>query len=343
MMQTVEKSTHVLLIFGGESNEHEVSIMGARNVDEALDKEKYQVSYCYIDKIGRWYQVDGVDTKLSSSPKLVPIFGQRSFLTVPGQKYLRPDVMLPILHGKNGEDGTIQSVAQLLHISCVGPGVLDAAVTMNKDVTRRLLRDAGLPVGNWMVWRPGLQRPTYAEVVGELGEILFVKPSASGSSVGVSKVRNSEEFDTAMSKAIKHDSTVMIEEYTPGREIEVSVLGNEQIYVSDPGEILPGEEFYSYADKYDSKSKARIDIPAKVSEKTRRRLREVAEAAYLAVCGQGMARVDMFLGDNEDIVIGEINSIPGFTNISMYPKLWQHQGVSYPDLVDSLISLALEK
>lgn len=343
MIRTVMKKLRVLLIFGGASNEHEISLMSAQNIAAALDKDKYEVDYCYIDKIGRWWLVDDVMMSIEPEIQLIPVFGRRHFLALPENETIKPDVILPVVHGKNGEDGGVQAVAELLCISYAGPSMIGAAVTLDKDLTKRLLRDAGIPVAKWMTWRVNAKRPTYAEAVDVLGEPLFVKPNASGSSVGVVKVHNGSEYQQALDEAAKHDQMVIIEEFTPGQEIEAAVLGNETVYVSDPGEIQPGEEFYSYSDKYNPSSRAKVKIPARLSEDMRRQAREIAESSYVATRGHGMARVDMFVVEDDQIYVGEINSIPGFTDISMYPKLWQHEGLSYPELLDRLISLALEK
>lgn len=335
---------HILLVFGGESTEHEVSITSAHNVYAALDDTKYDVSLCYIDKVGRWWQVDSIKGNYVGHPQLIPHLGQK-ILEIDGtDKTLRPDVIFPVLHGANGEDGSVQGLAQLLHIPCVGPSTVAAAATMNKDITKRLLRDAGIPVVPWLRLDKDAGRPHFSDVQARLGQILFVKPNSSGSSVGVHKVENGHEFMTALSDAFRYDDTVLVESAVNAREIEVAVLGNGVAAVSGLGEIMPGEEFYSYDDKYSSSSTAKISIPAEVDASVTEQVRAYAASAYKAVMGRGMARIDFFISkDSGEVFINEINSIPGFTNISMYPKLWQAAGLSYGDLVDKLIGYALEK
>lgn len=335
---------HVLLVFGGESTEHEVSIASAHNVYAALDDTKYDVSLCYIDKVGRWWSVDSIKGSYVGHPQLVPRLGQKMFVIDGTEKLLRPDVILPVLHGANGEDGSVQGLAQLLHIPCVGPSLTSAAVTMEKDVTKRLLRDAGVPVVPWIRVDKDAPRPHFGEVQAKLGRIVFVKPNSSGSSVGVHKVTNGHEFMAALSDAFRYDTVVLIETAVNAREIEVAVLGNSLAAVSGLGEIVPGDTFYSYDDKYAASSTAQLRVPATVDEATAQRVRAYAATAYKAVMGHGMARVDFFLDKKTgQMYLNELNSIPGFTNISMYPKLWHAAGISYGELIDKLIEYALEK
>lgn len=329
----------ILLLFGGESSEHEVSIAGAHNVFAALDEHRYDVSLCYITREGKWLLVDSIDD-LNSDRELMPVLGEQKFVT--NEAEITPDVLLPILHGYHGEDGDVQGLARLMHIPCVGPSLVGAAITLDKDVTKRLLRDAGIPVIDWLTWRTADPRPMYDNVVAKLGEPLFVKPANAGSSVGVSKVTNEHEYVEALDLAAKHDHLVLIEKGPKVREIETAVLGNHHPEVTEPGEILPGQEFYSYEDKYDAGSTAQVRIPAEIDSETSEAIRHYAIKAYMATRGWGMARIDFFIDESGQIYLNEINSIPGFTNISMYPKLWRQAGLSYPELLDRLIALARE-
>lgn len=335
---------HILLVFGGESTEHEVSITSAHNVYAALDDTKYDVSLCYVDKVGRWWQVDSIKGNYVGHPQLIPHLGQKTLEVDGTDKIMRPDVIFPVLHGANGEDGSVQGLAQLLHIPCVGPSTVSAAVTMDKDITKRLLRDAGIPVVPWIRLDKDIIRPHFADVQAKLGQTVFVKPNSSGSSVGVHKVENGHEFMTALTDAFRYDDVVLIEAAVNAREIEVAVLGNGTAAVSGLGEIVPGEEFYSYDDKYSASSTAKIVVPANVEASVSERIRAYAASAYKSVMGHGMARIDFFINkDTGDVYVNELNSIPGFTNISMYPKLWQAAGIGYGELVDKLIGYALEK
>lgn len=332
---------HVMLVYGGQSSEHDVSVASARNVFAALD-DRYDISTCLIDRDGRWWLQDSIGDYHAGSPQLLPVLGQKKFVTLPDHKIVQPDVILPILHGKNGEDGTVQGLAELLGIPYVGPSLLGAALTMDKDVTKRLLRQAGIPVVEGVVWLTHDERPSYRDVVERLGPSVFVKPARSGSSVGVGKATDETTFAAVLEEAAKHDGKVLIERAIIGREIEVAVLGNSQLHVSAPGEIKPGAEFYDFDDKYSPASTASVQIPAELNPELTTRVRDAAAMAYRAVEGHGLARVDFFVTDDEQLYLNEINSIPGFTNISMYPKMMRHDGIAYPDLIARLIDLALE-
>lgn len=335
-------NVHVMLVYGGQSSEHDVSIASARNVFAALDNTLYEISTCLIDKEGRWWLMDTVGDYHIGSPQLLPVLGQKRFITLPDHKIVQPDVLLPILHGKNGEDGTVQGLAELLGIPCAGPSLLGAALTMDKVTTKQLLRQADIPVVKDVVWRTHTQSPAYETAVSELGQTIFIKPSRSGSSVGVSKATNEDMYEAALAEAAQYDDVVLIESAVNGREIEVAVLGNQDPKASNPGEITPGSEFYDYADKYDPASAATVSIPADLTPELSEKLRTAALLAYETCSGHGMARVDFFVTESGEYYLNEINSIPGFTNISMYPKLWRHDGIAYPQLVSRLIDLALE-
>jgi D-alanine-D-alanine ligase len=330
---------HVLVIFGGESSEHEVSIASARNVYDALDTKKYHIHLVHITSDGEWQLVPAVDQL--NGVRMLPVMGKKKFLTSEGDE-VQVDVLLPILHGRNGEDGTVQGMAKLLHVPCAGPGLIGAAMTMDKDVTNRLMRDGGVPVVDWMLWRTFEEAPAYDEVVKRFGrQAIFVKPANAGSSVGVSKAKNREEFEQALLVAAKHDNLVLIEPAMNIREIELAVLGTYKPQVSTPGEIIAGAEFYSYDDKYAADSKSTAQIPAQLDDLMIHQLQKYALEAYRLTRGQGMARVDFFVANDGQIYLNEINAIPGFTNISMYPKLWQYDGMNCSDLLDTLLLDAL--
>ncbi|HET6622464.1 MAG TPA: D-alanine--D-alanine ligase family protein [Candidatus Saccharimonadales bacterium] len=334
--------TRVLLLFGGQSTEHEVSLSGAANVFAALDDQKYDISLGLIDKSGKWYLVPEIDPDHTNCPQLVPVLGTSRFVTVPEGVILQPDVILPILHGQFGEDGTVQGLAKLLHIPIVGPSLLGAALTMDKQLTKTVLTAAGVPVVDGVLWRTVEEKPDYSKLAEQLGEVMFVKPANAGSSVGVSKVRTAEEFVAALALAAEHDDKVLIERAIDGREVEVAVLGNARPSTSQPGEIKANAEFYDYTAKYDPSSQAEVIVPADLDEATIKKIREFSSKAYQATAGHGMARVDFLIDEDGEAYVIEVNSIPGFTNISMYPKLWRERGLSYPALLDKLIELALE-
>jgi D-alanine-D-alanine ligase len=259
-------------------------------------------------------------------------------------------VVFPILHGPFGEDGTVEGLLKPAGIPFVGSGVLASAVGMDKDVMKRLLKEAGLPIGKFRVFRAGEKIPAYEEICAELGSPHFVKPANMGSSVGISKVHSRDEYLSAVKNAFLYDTKIIIEEFIPGRELECSVLGSSlgapdggEIKASVPGEVKPSHEFYSYDAKYIDENGAVLTIPAEVSAETTERIRELAIAVFKTLCCEGLARVDFFINVVNGPAATEINTMPGFTRISMYPKLWEVSGLSYTKLIDVLIELALER
>lgn len=337
----------VLLLFGGESSEHDVSVSSARNVHAAIDKdkEKYNLVLGYIDLHGTWWVFDELEEQISTEGKqqLHPLLGAKSFTTASGEK-ISPDVILPILHGKNGEDGSVQGLAQLLHIPIVGCDVTASSICMDKVSTKEIMEANNVDIVPYRVHHALDPVPSYDELASKLSSTLFVKPARAGSSVGVSKVTNSEEFARALELAHQHDKTALIEKAMSIREIEVAVLGMPPHHqASMPGEVNPGAEFYSYEDKYDQSSTSSVTIPAALDESMTNRIQELAIRVYELLGCDGLSRVDFFLAEDGTVYLNEINTLPGFTNISMYPKLWQHQGVSYPELITKLIENALKK
>lgn len=346
MMQN-NKKINVGILFGGKSAEHEVSLRSAKNVIEALDKEKYNPVLIGINKKGEWLLSNRAMELGSAAGDCVALVpqseGKISGLSGAGSEVAeRIDVVFPILHGPLGEDGTVQGLLKLANVPFVGAGVLGSAVGMDKDVMKRLLRDAGLPIAKFLTFREG-DVINYQDVTAELGSPLFVKPVNMGSSVGVSKVNNEAEFNKAAEDAFQYDIKLIVEEYVPGREIECSVLGNENPIASVPGEIIPSHEFYSYTAKYIDEDGAAIEIPAKLPQDTINQVKELAVSTYKALLCEGLARVDFFLTDANKVVVNEINTIPGFTSISMYPKLWEASGIGYTELISRLIQLAIER
>jgi D-alanine-D-alanine ligase len=254
------------------------------------------------------------------------------------------DVIFPVLHGPYGEDGTVQGLAKLADIPCVGAGVLGSAVGMDKDVMKRLLRDAGIPIAPFLVARAHRSDdPSYDEAAAELGRSLYVKPANLGSSIGISRVRDAAAYAEALAEAFQYDRKVIIEQEVTGREIEVSILGNDEPIASVPGEIIPNDGFYSYAAKYLDENGARLLLPADLTPHQCRTVQETAVRAFEVLCCEGMARVDGFLTADDVFVVNEINTIPGFTRISMYPKLFEASGIGSRELTDRLIELAIER
>lgn len=347
------------ILFGGRSAEHEVSLLSAKSVVEAINKNKYDIVLIGINKTGEWFLHDDLHESLlnAKDPKLISLKPASENVTVvarkngtplvslSGKKLNRPiDVIFPVLHGPYGEDGTVQGLLKMANIPFVGASVLSSAVAMDKDVMKRLLKAADLPIARFLVFhqheRNSIQ---FDHIAKTLGMPFFIKPANLGSSIGISKVKHKDEFQEKLDHAFLYDRKILIEEYIPGREIECSVLGNEDPIASLPGELIPQHEFYSYEAKYIDENGASFEIPAKISAETCKQIQAMAVSAYKTLCCEGMGRVDMFLQENGNVVINELNTIPGFTQISMYPKMWAASGLPYPDLIDRLIELALER
>lgn len=308
-----KKKLKIGVLFGGKSAEHEVSLKSAENVIKALDKNKYAITPIKINKDGK-FKLDIVENF---------------------------DVIFPVMHGPFGEDGSMQGLLKLANLPFVGPGVLGSAVGMDKDVMKRLFRDAGIPIGKFITVRKN-DKFNFNKIKKELGLPLFIKPANMGSSVGVSKVRNEKELLKAVKEAFEFDTKIIIEENIPGREIECAVLGNSLPMASIPGEIIANQDFYSYDAKYvDSGSVA--EIPAKIPKKTIKQIQELAIKVFQVLNCEGMGRVDFFLKKDGKVFVNEINTIPGFTDISMYPKLWEVTGIPVTKLLDHLINLAIER
>ncbi len=312
--------TKVAVVYGGRSGEHEISIRSARSILESLDRGRYDVVEYFIDKNGKW-----------SPSCILPEPGANGGI----------EVVFPVLHGTYGEDGTMQGLLELADVAYVGPGVLASSVSMDKDVVKRLFRERGLPVVDCVVLtRPNLDA---SEAPTKFGYPLFVKPANLGSSVGISKVRDASELRTAVELAAQFDRKVIVERAIIGREFECSVLGNDDVLASLACEVLPSREFYDYEDKY-LLDEARIEMPANLPPDKMNALRRCAVEAYRAAGCEGMARVDFLLeAASGNLYINEINTIPGFTSISMFPKMWEYGGLTFGQLVDRLIELALER
>lgn len=347
----------VAILFGGRSAEHEVSLQSARNVIESLDRDKYEPVLIGIDKEGRWFLNEhSIGLLNAGDPRLISLSSADQEVTITpngqashlislsdSQPMGRVDVIFPVLHGPYGEDGTIQGLARLANLPCVGAGILGSAVGMDKDVMKRLLMQAGIPIGRFVTIRAHERwNYTWDNLRAALGEILFVKPANLGSSVGISKTRNGEEFTAALDLAFQYDLKVVVEEEIKGREIECAILGNEEPLASVPGEIIPHTDFYSYDAKYIDDNGAGLEIPAKLPPHLVKRVQEIAVQTYTTLECLGLARVDVFLTPDERIIVNEINTLPGFTKISMYPKLWEHSGIPYKELVDRLIQFAID-
>jgi D-alanine-D-alanine ligase len=356
--RVVRRKTRVCILCGGRSAEHEVSLQSARNIVGAIDKEKYDVVLIGIDKNGRWSRNEASDflshaddpelirlKKSDDGVAVVPGTAGESVVSLMDRRSIGSvDVVFPVLHGPFGEDGTVQGLLKLLDVPFVGAGVLGSAAAMDKEVTKRLLRDAGVPTARFLVfWRSDVGEIDFHHVTCQLGLPVFVKPANLGSSVGINKAGNREQFEKAVKRAFEHEDKILVEEYIEGREIECSVLGNENPIASVPGEIIPRHEFYSYEAKYVDPEGAVLEIPARLENEIIHRVQNLAITTFKVLCCEGMARVDFLLRGQAEVIVNELNTIPGFTKISMYPKLWEASGVPYAVLIDRLIQLALER
>jgi len=339
------KKTRVGVIFGGRSGEHEVSLRSAESVIRSLDPSKYEVVPIAITHEGRWLGTRDAMKLLSPGEAIQAALktGEPMAVVPEPQRNGAVDVFFPIVHGTYGEDGTIQGLLELAGVPYVGAGVLGSAVGMDKDVMKRLLREAGLPVGDFWVTRAKDIDAFIREFGKELPYPVFVKPANLGSSVGITKAHNAGELPAAIAFAAEFDRKIIIEKGIDAREIEISVLGNDELKASIPGEIIPSREFYDYQAKYVDDD-SRLIIPAPLSEQQVRQAQDLAIRSFQALDCSGMARVDLFLEKpTGKFLVNEINTLPGFTSISMYPKLWEATGLAYPDLVDRLIALAVER
>jgi len=353
--------THVALLFGGRSGEHEISLRSARSVADAIDRTTYRLTLVGIDRRGRWRLLDDASFRQLTDRPFAALTAEGTevtFVTVPGAAALIDprrgttlvdgiDAVFPVLHGPCGEDGTVQGLFELADVAYVGAGVLGSAVGMDKDVQKRLLQAADLPVVPWRTITPaqwGHDRDGITAAVRQLGLPVFVKPANLGSSVGISKVRTLDTLAVAVTAAFDYDVKVVIETGVDAREIECAVLGNDEPEASVPGEICPRGDFYSYEAKYVDDRGAELRIPAPLSADLTGTVRALAVRVFRVLDCSGLARVDFFLERGTDrLFVNEINTLPGFTSISMYPKLWAASGLPYAALIDRLIALALAR
>jgi D-alanine-D-alanine ligase len=350
------RKLRVAILFGGRSAEHEISILSARNVAEALDRTKFEPVLVGIDKQGRWLtQSESALLTSSRDPRLVKINEGSEVVVAPfpvaketasgGSQF---DVVFPVLHGPLGEDGAIQGLLELAGLPYVGAGVLGSAVGMDKDVMKRLLVHAGLPVAKFVVAHSAEFQNSPDAVCRSVAKLkfpLFTKPANMGSSVGIRRVESRKELRDALAFAFEYDLKVLAEEAIVGREIECSVLGDDEPIASVPGEIIVrhADGFYSYDAKYVDEHGAVLKIPAALNRMTIKKVQQVAVKTFQVLECSGLARVDFFLSKRGRLLVNEINTLPGFTAISMYPKLWEASGLSQSDLISRLIEIAIRR
>lgn len=344
----------IILLFGGKSPEHEISIVSARNIYNAIDKDKIEVLLVGISKNGLWFleheqqlqQQDLIIGKNGQKLALIPGEPIDKIILLDNEKSLgQIDAVFPITHGPNGEDGTLQGLLCQLDLPFVGPGVLGSAMAMDKDICKRIVQEAGILTAPWVVlYKHEQNKVNYSEIISKLGEILFIKPANMGSSIGVSKSVDEQSFYNAIEQAFQYDTKILVEKGIIGREIECAVLGNEYPEASCLGEVVMTQGIYDFESKYKSADAAQLFIPAlQISDIEIEKIRNTCLNVYKALGLEGLSRVDVFLTPNGDVYLNEPNTLPGFTSISMYPKLWSESGLAYNNLIEKLLNLAIER
>jgi D-alanine-D-alanine ligase len=337
----------IAILYGGKSVEHGVSINSAKNIFEFLDKELFEPFLIGISTKGVWYQTQTVSKEIESGEKLSLQLDPASpvFQTAKGKSF-SSDIVFPVLHGTDGEDGSIQGLLKAMGLPMIGTGVLGSAMAMSKLVTKRLLKEAGLPVADFLAAsyteKDNLQ---FESIAKKMGTPFMVKSASLGSSVGVSKVKSREDFNAAIEEGFRYDDCILIEKYIQGREIECAILGNSPTLASLPGEIIISKkyEFYSFDAKYVDGSAVSIEVPAKLDAASQEKIRTLSLQAYRALSCEDFARVDLFLTNEGEVYVNEINTIPGFTNSSMFPMMWKERGINFTDLITRLAELAQER
>lgn len=347
------KKLRLGLIFGGMSSEHEVSIESAKNIFHALNSSKYEVVLIKIEKTGKWFvgkpdyffTKNGQQRKKNAKPEqvaILPNYSRQLIYLNNRRRPIRLDVVFPIVHGSFGEDGSLQGVLKMSGIPFVGSGVLGSALSMDKEVSKRLFLQAGIKVAKFLSFKRG-ERVNFGQIQKTLGFPVFVKPANQGSSVGVSKAHNLKELAVAVQLAFQFDEKILVEASISGVEVECSVLGNGKPKAALPGVLVPRHEFYSYEAKYVDRQGADFQIPAKMSKLKMREVQQLAIHVFGLLELAGLARVDFFLKPKGELYLNEVNTLPGFTSISMYPKLWEVSGVPYSNLIDELVALAMQR
>ena len=339
--------TRIAILYGGKSVEHGVSINSARNIFQYIDKQRFEPFLIGISTKGIWYLTETVHKEIENGEELSLALNPSSptFQTKSGKK-ISVDIIFPVLHGTDGEDGSIQGLIKAIDLPMIGTGVLGSSMSMSKLVTKRMLKEAGIPVADFIavnyLEKEDLQ---FEKVQEKLGLPFMVKSANLGSSVGVSKVKSKEDFAKAIDEGFRYDECVLLEKYVRGREVECAILGNDPAQASLPGEIIISKqyEFYDFTAKYVDGNAVSIEVPAKLDAAVQEKIRTLSLLAYQALSCEDFARVDLFLTSAGDVFVNEINTIPGFTNSSMFPMMWNERGVSFTDLLTKLADMAMER
>lgn len=337
------------LLFGGKSVEHEISLRSARNVYQQMDRSRFDPVLIGISKEGKWYLVENIDQPIIDGTPVNLDLGHshHTFLTPDGKAGTgKLEVIFPVLHGTDGEDGSIQGMLQTVDIAYAGSGILGSSAAMDKYLSKQLLEKEGIPTSKYVaVPDSSASETSYQYIVDKVGLPFMIKPISLGSSVGVSKINNQLDFEKAVRETLQYDLGYLAEEYISGRELECAILGNREAQSSDPGEIIisPKYEFYTYDAKYEDPNAVEIKIPAELDPGIKDDIKKLCLRAYKALRCEDYARVDLFLANNKSVYINEINTIPGFTNSSMFPTLWAQHGIDYQTLITKIIELSIER
>ena len=339
---------NIAILYGGKSVEHEISIRSAKNVVAHIDQSKYAIQLIGIDKQGVWYLSKSVEDNIDKGSAVsIKLDTSSPFLidSVSGKEIII-DVIFPVLHGTDGEDGSIQGLFKVLDLPVVGSGVLGSAISMDKIISKKVLKEGGIPVAPYIEFQKSqIKDISYAKVSKSVGVPFMIKSAALGSSVGISMVKSEEDFLIALADSFQYGDKIIVESFVKGRELECAILGNETPQASVPGEIVMVKEydFYTYEAKYLDENAIEIQIPAKADEAVLEHIRKICIQAYKALRCDDYARVDLFLTEEGDIIINEINTIPGFTDASMFPMMWKHMGIGFTDLITRIIELCVKR
>ncbi len=344
----MNKKLRIGILFGGRSVEHEISLRSATNVAANMDKEKFEPILIGIDKNGGWYLCERISKDIASGSPISFILDSKGhyFLNSKSGEKLNLDLVFPALHGEDGEDGSVQGMLTMAKIPFAGSGVTGSGNSMDKFISKKLLLEAGVPVGKYVQkYYHEKGAISFDSITEKIGLPFIIKPSCSGSSVGVNKVNDESNFKEALDNTFKYDNSILFEEFIEGRELECAIIGNEKPIASNPGEVvISGDyEFYTYTAKYMDEAAAKIIVPADVPSDIAQKVKKLSIQAYHALNCEDFARVDLFLKENGEVLVNEINTIPGFTDVSMFPVLWQEEGISYKNLITKLIDFSLEK
>jgi D-alanine-D-alanine ligase len=344
----MQTKTKVTILYGGRSVEHEISVRSAANVVKYIDKSQFDISIIGIDKTGNWYWMNEVSSDFEKGKEIALVLKAESpaFLKLDDGTKFTTDIVLPVLHGTDGEDGSVQGLLKTCNIPMAGTGVTGSAIAMDKILTKQMLKMAGVPVADYLTFSSQEKNDiSFDEVKLKLGLPFMVKAAALGSSVGVSKVKSEEDFIPALEDSFKYGDQVLIEAYIKGRELECAILGNKDAIASEPGEIvmLKNYDFYDYQAKYQDENAIEMAIPAAIDPDKAEEIKRLSLVAYQVCRCEDFSRIDVFLAENGNIIINEINTIPGFTSASMFPGLWAHKGISYTGLLTKIIEIAMAR